>query len=59
MKAQQGCQYVEDKGKVTGVDCRDGDVSGRVASAVQKLDGEIAQCSSADLAALTSCAQHR
>ena len=37
-----------------GIELRD--VSGHVASAVQKLDGAIAQCSSADLAALTSCA---
>jgi YHYH protein len=56
MKYQISCQYDEDRGKVSGVDCGTTDLKGSIAKALATMDAKVAKCSSADLGALTSCA---
>ena len=56
MKYQISCQYDEDRGKVSAVDCATADLKGSIAKALATMLAKVAKCTASDLAALTSCA---
>lgn len=56
MKYQISCQYDEDRGKISSLDCASADPKGSIAKALATMLGKVTKCTEADLAALTSCA---
>jgi len=56
MKYQISCQYDEDRGKASGLECATADPKGGIAKALAAMVKNVAKCTDGDLAALTSCA---
>ena len=56
MRNQISCQYDEDRGKVSGLDCATADPKGGSAKALAAMVKNVSKCTDSDLAALGSCA---